>query len=129
MNSKHLFLFFLATFLSYSSFEQSADNVKGLLCGKWISVQDSNEIMIVSSTLIIQKNVSDSIGDTFTYLISHKNCGVPFKLCEKNCFYVKESNLTDKTDQCYLIKQIARTSLTLVHEGGQVLDFVKSLPQ
>jgi hypothetical protein len=118
-----IFLFFLLI-LSHVHC-QSLKEVQQNLKGKWISVQDTSYIITFNKEFLIEENKNDTTKESFRYFISNKNCGVDFKLCSNKCFYLKKRNAEGDIVLCYLIKNANKNSLTLIYEGGQVLEFLR----
>lgn len=121
---KVLFLTIINVLFCCISYSQTIGEVRKNVMGNWVSVQDSNYSMLVKSKTLLEIYKGTDGNDSFKYCISNKNCGIEFKLCKNNCFYLTKID-TDGTKLCYLIKDISKDYLTLVYEGGAVLDFVK----
>lgn len=107
-----------------TSYSQTIDGVKRRILGNWVSTQDSNYCMLIKSRILLEIYKGSDGVDTITYRISSKNCGIKFKLCNNHCFYLTKVD-AGGGKLCYLIKTISTNQLTLVYEGGTVLDFVK----
>lgn len=125
---KRNILLFLLIFLSVSLFSckaQDANKIRLKLLGEWVSYQDSNYVIVIQKNTITEKYIGTNEQEDFKYSISPKNCGVNFNLCKRNCYYLTKTDKANETHECYLIKTISDKSLTLVYEGGAILDFIK----
>jgi hypothetical protein len=126
---------FFAAFITVLSFSFSLTNnsksqIQKDIQGEWISFQDSNYTVYISKKIIVEKYSGDSQTDTSSYRISKRNCHFDLKLCAENCYFLKKIDLKTKEEECYLIKDVSKVSFTLVHEGGQILNFTRrSIPE
>ena len=95
--------------------------MRSKLQGRWYSLQDSSYSILFKKSKAIE--IYEDEKEKYHCRISNKNCGVTIQLCNEDCFYLEKYN--KKVKLCYLIKSLTLNSLTLVYEGGRVLDFVK----
>jgi hypothetical protein len=117
-------LFFLLFGVSHASC-LSLKAVQQHLQGKWISVQDPNYTITFNKKFVVEETKNDAASESFRYFISNRNCGFDFKICSGRCFYLKKRNLDGDITLCYLIRSATENSLTLIYEGGRVLDFTR----
>lgn len=105
---------------------QPRKQISSLLPGVWTSYEDPNYTMVIGKDSIMEKYVGNEESFSFDYRVSDKNCGIDYDLCTRNCFYlVKKESGDEAQEYCYLIKALTHNTLTLVYEGGRVMDFKK----
>lgn len=124
-NMKYFFL--LVILCIVSCYGQKSNMIEYNIKGKWVSIQDDNYKIEIDDLHIVEfyGDFNNSVeNERFDYKISHLNCGFEFKIIEKDSYFLKKTGDDDET-YCYLISKCNDRTLTLVYQGGNILDFIR----
>lgn len=117
----------VAMLISLSCNSQSFSVLSKNLEGRWFCLQDTNYSILFKNDTIFE-SYSESNGiDIYRYRIGKDLCtnSLLQSFCEIDCLYIYKEDLKNEGYFCYFIRNISESYLTLIYEGGQVIDFKK----
>ena len=123
MHRTCLFVLFLLVQGNWLLAQSLTPTITGLQ-GCWVSLQDSHYHIHFDGDFVLETYVSETYIESVRVGLSKKSCDGGISTCKADdCWFLTKTDLRYGDVYCYGVTNFSRQFLTLVYEGGRILDY------